>query len=147
MFRPEYVQFMKIKKNIVMDDSWFIKIIYSDTLMIMNGIYLNAPLQIKYRVRNQVFFDPAADPDLLDRLAEIENQILQYYRAYTHKEWKTPVWGLKAQFEKGFVKLGTPEGPAPGEGTILLLKISGIWENATSVGINYKFLGGVALLP
>lgn len=163
---------MKMKKNIIMDNSLFIKIIYSDAFMVMNGIYIQCPFLVKQpfssyssssssssstfhrvvptrsfpdsfydtNIKNRMMLFPLEDnARLIHMLMEIEHNILSYYRK-DHGSPIIPMYTLKAQLEKGFIKLGISHGTtANAAKKTICLKISGIWENESSIGINYKF--------
>ena len=154
-YHIENVQFLKIKKNIVMENSLFIKMIYSDENLVMNGIYLDIPLLPvpnglnmgvnQNQNHSSLFFfsrDTANNQDIILKLVEMENDILQYYQYITpaYYEKKTPVYSMKSQLEKGYIKWGFSKKPFPKTLQHVCLKISGIWENNQEYGINYKFL-------
>lgn len=142
-FHIENVQFLKVKKNIVMENSFFIKMIYTDENIVMNGIYLDIPLlSSKQTICPPSFFCFSLEQHLplVVRLVEMENDILQYYQYITpvHYEKKTPIYSLKSQLEKGYIKWGFSKKPFPKTVQHICLKISGIWENDKEFGINYK---------
>lgn len=145
-FNTENVQFLKIKKNIVMENSFFIKIIYSDENIVLNGIYLDVPLTTATAgVQNNSFFffdcDETENRKIIAKLVEMENDILQYYQFITPVDHeKHPVYLLKTQLERGSLKWGFSKKPFPKKIRHICLKISGIWENEREYGINYKFL-------
>ena len=171
-YQIEKIHFMKMKKNIIMDNSLFIKIIYSDAFMVMNGIYIQCPFLVKQpsssyfssssstfhrvvptrsfpdslydtTIKNRMMLFPLEDnARLIHMLMEIEHNILSYYRK-DHGSPIIPMYTLKAQLEKGFLKLGISHGTtaiaANAPKKTICLKISGIWENESNIGINYKF--------
>ena len=145
-FQIENVQFLKIKKNIVMENSFFIKMIYTDENIVLNGIYLDIPLLSANNGQTNssfFFFNRATENEqVLAKLLEMENDILQYYPYITPTDYgkKTPVYSLKTQLEKGFIKWGFSKKTFPKTLQHICLKISGIWENNQEYGINYKFL-------
>jgi len=152
-FHIENVQFLKIKKNIVMENSFFIKMIYTDENIVMNGIYLDIPLLSNYngQYNSSYFFFNVSNKEtessqVLAKLIEMENNILQYFQFIIpttnnkDNDKKTPVFSLKTQLEKGFIKWGYSKKPFPKPLQHICLKISGIWESSKEYGINYKFL-------
>ena len=101
-------------KNTVMDDSKFIRIIYSDVNIILNGLYLKI---IKLDNLDEILND----------VNLIENNILAKYNNTKFKSIK-----IKEQLNYIFKK-------NPND-NIFILKISGIWEMEQTIGVTYKFL-------
>lgn len=164
-FQIENVQFLKIKKNIVLENSFFVKMIYSDENIVMNGIYLDIPIltfsgqekcevvplnfnnyQRHHETQKNFFFDvlneKTENGKTIAKIIEIENEILQYYMFITQNTLfnKKAVFSLKTQLEKGFIKWGFSKKTFPKTIQHICLKISGIWENNKEFGINYKFI-------
>ena len=101
-------------KNTVMDDSKFIRIIYSDVNIILNGLYLKI---IKLDNLDEILND----------VNLIENNILAKYNNTKFKSIK-----IKEQLNYIFKK-------NPND-NIFILKISCIWEMEQTIGVTYKFL-------
>ena len=99
-------------KNNIIDDSNFIRIIYSDQDVILNGLYL------------QVSLDKLNE--LYNILENMENAILNKYKINIEK-----VNRIKIQLVYIVKYIKTNK---------LILKISGIWENNNKIGITYKFI-------
>lgn len=99
-------------KNTVMEDSKFIRIIYSDEHIILNGIYIKIDIN---------------DNNILNFIDNIENVILKKYNINKIKLNK-----LKEQLEFLIKKYSNEY--------IYILKISGIWETTNMVGLTYKFI-------
>ena len=122
--------------------------IYTDENIVMNGIYLDVPLLSANNegVQNNTsffFFNGESEMGrVLTKLIEMENDILQYYQFITpvNNKKKTPVFFLKSQIEKGYIKWGFTKSSFPKTIKHICLKISGVWENNQEYGINYKFL-------
>jgi len=106
-------------KNTVMDDSCFIRIIYSNEDLILNGIYLK--IKIDKNTYNSV----------LDFLDELEKQILSKYtsmKIYSKKLREQLAFLLKKNqlVEDIYIQYN--------------LKISGIWETNSTIGLTFKFM-------
>ena len=158
-FVIENVQYMKTRKNIIMENSLFIKLLYSDENFVMNSIYIEFPVKIKDINRNYVFYNVTENDAFMKQLCKIEKDIIDYYRIINQCT-KTPVYSFKAQMEKGNMKynyiFSTPSSSSStstttGSGNTsahvspiirerIVIKISGIWENSDTLGINYKLL-------
>tara|TARA_Y100000389_G_scaffold202597_1_gene248347 strand:- start:7272 stop:7643 length:372 start_codon:yes stop_codon:yes gene_type:complete len=99
-------------KNTVMDQSNFIRIIYSDENIILNGLYI--------RIDNFI--------QKLNNIEKIELEILNKYNNLKTKSLK-----LKEYFEYLLKKSNS-------EKLVFNLKISGIWETENLIGLTFKFM-------
>ena len=99
-------------KNTVMEDSKFIRIIYSDKHIILNGIY------IKVNINQN---------NIINCIDNVENTILKKYNMN-----KIRLGKLKEQLEYLIKKYKNEN--------IYILKISGIWETNNMIGLTYKFI-------
>ena len=99
-------------KNTVMDDSKFVRIIYSDSNIILNGIYLK--LEVNNITENNNF------------IQELENQILKKYN--NKKMISNKLYDQIQHYIKKY------------NNTVLILKISGIWETENMLGLTYKLI-------
>ena len=107
-------------KNTVMDDSKFIRIIYSDEHVILNGIYLKIDVDNSDNIVK-----------LLDRL---EKDILDKYKINKNNINKNRCLKIQEQLLFLINKNSTNKS--------IILKISGIWETNAMIGLTYKFLSG-----
>lgn len=159
----QYIYFADKKKNIIVNGS-FIKIIYSTESFEMNGLYIFAEfepnqtdhlhnwkdtgddwIQIVGKTPAQkhvLHFNPCLNSNNIDRLCQIEFDILNRYVEMnpTHKQ---PVYILKNQLLSGVIKYYS-ENNNTGEKSAaknpVILKIAGLWETDTNVGITMKFI-------
>ena len=99
-------------KNTVIDDSKFVRIIYSDSNIILNGIYLK--LEVNNITENNHF------------IQELENQILKKYN--NKKMISNKLYDQIQHYIKKY------------NNTVLILKISGIWETENMLGLTYKLI-------
>ena len=85
-FIPRCIYFGDPVQNTIMENSRFIKLIYSNELVIMNGLYFEIPLNISHKAtyfrRNKYFFDMnnSMSQDIIKSAQEIEYAILKKYR-------------------------------------------------------------------
>jgi len=105
-------------KNTVMDDSKFIRIIYSDENIILNGLYLKILLKDNDIVNSLEFVD------------SIENNIL-----YKYNNNKVKINKLKDQLQYVIKKNAV--------NNMCILKISGIWETDNLIGLTYKYISEI----
>jgi hypothetical protein len=145
-FQIDYVNFMKTRKNIVMENSLFIKLIYSDENLVMNSIFIEFPVKVRELSRNMIFYNMKDNDDLIQKFTEIESQILQSYQISTGCK-KLPMNSLQLMLEKGNLKYNYISYPCHDSRKAVnkqivkekyVIKISGIWENADAFGINFK---------
>ena len=104
-------------KNTVMDDSKFIRIIYSDEFVILNGLYLKIDISNK---------------NTSNYLEQVERDILSKFTLNKNIVNKNKSIKIKDQllFLLGKNNLDSK----------FLLKISGIWETNLTIGLTYKFI-------
>jgi len=147
----------------------FTKILYSDDVLISNGIYLKFPLQ-KTRAMPMNIVDGRHIRDVRETSSvSLKNQeqnssrCIFYFNPHTQENQilfqqlsfiemklinyykkqtnvnKCSVYGLKNQLYSGNIKY-YQDNDSVGENMIYVLKIAGFWETNDSVGITYKFL-------
>lgn len=117
-FNIDNIFFYDPIKNNIIDDSNFVRIIYSDHNIILNGLYLQINLDKIDKIDKT--------HDLYAILETIENSILNKYKLNIEK-----VNRIKVQLQYIIKYIKTNK---------LVLKISGIWENNNKIGLTYKFI-------
>tara|TARA_Y100001980_G_C14491040_1_gene268140 strand:+ start:81 stop:470 length:390 start_codon:yes stop_codon:yes gene_type:complete len=106
-------------KNTVINDSYFIRILYTNKYIITNGIHI-------------IFTYNEFNQNLINNNIELEKNILNLYNSNTKHFYKIEEIltsyknNLKENFENKKSKL--------------ILKISGIWENNSGIGITCKII-------
>ena len=148
----QYICFLETKKNIVID-GYFTKILYSNDIVTMNGIYLFFPLQTihvdKIINKNIMSFNPTelSNYDLITKISSLEEKIIEYYK-FINSNTKRGVYTMNTQLMTGRLKLyketyETYFTNRPTSSTShlkIVLKISGVWENNNEIGLTYKFI-------
>ena len=129
------VYFLEKKLNMIMD-GYFTKIVFTNSFMTMNGLFFQLPIKKINYSKSPYFlqFDPVCHKDLITQMSIIEKQLIQYYMSF-YKVQKTPVYTLKNQLQNGSIKYYKNS-----VGGLLYIKISGIWENPSEVGITFKII-------
>lgn len=124
-------------KNNIMCDGNFIRLLYSTSDVMLNGIYLLVKLYDitceKYYNKYKCSFSTLVNKDIIDNLKTIEERILKSYKTN-----KMPCFKIYEQIRCGYIKIFTDIGNM-NQGTFIL-KISGIWETPTNYGLTYKFI-------
>jgi len=120
-------------KNTVMDNSQFIRLVYSDNSLMLNGIYLQFTLSViaveKSFNKFKCTFNKAASQAVIMALSAIEHDLLMKANA---PPGKTAVHRVSEQLSNGFLKV------FKGTSDQFVIKIYGIWENDTEYGLTYK---------
>jgi len=144
----ENLFFLDKKRNMIMDGA-FAKVIFSDELLTMNGLYLNCPLYTqpidKFQKKNMIWFQPyhVNNLNIIQNFCLLEREILDYYKEFTGSN-KMSSFVLYNQLYSGNAKLYQNQyfsnSPAAVDAKYII-KISGIWESDDRIGITYKFQG------
>ena len=145
-FNIKNIYFLEKKSNKLME-GFFTKIIFTNSFMTMNGIFLKLVIQKSPLIQKTSYFlqfDPNCHKEVINRLSIIEKQLLLYYITFYNIQ-KTPVYNLKNQLQNGTVKNYRPfykEDTYKKQSTedSYYIKISGIWEDQYEIGITFKIL-------
>lgn len=97
--------------------------------------------------KRTISFNPASKENIgsVDRLCQIESEIVNRYIA-SFCPTKTASYVLRTQLISGVIKYHSEDRPCLRNGSVYsskekcILKISGVWETATNVGITMKFI-------
>ena len=138
-FNPNYVIFQNSVKNTIIEDCNFSRIIYSNELFMLNGIFLKVILKIKNTEKyyNKYNFSYEDNKTILDMILNIEKLILCMFNIPR----KSAVFSIYNQFANENIKLFTDIVEKNGKfEDEFILKISGIWESDKEYGLTYKFM-------
>tara|TARA_X000000368_G_scaffold313540_2_gene251165 strand:+ start:7565 stop:7996 length:432 start_codon:yes stop_codon:yes gene_type:complete len=132
-FNINYIFFGESTKNTVIQNGTFIRVLYSTENIIMNGIYLYVPLTISnynaYKCNIDIL-NPSTKY-YINQIIIIEKNLLDKYNSNKNKIYK-----LAEQLQQNNIKLFNINNDIKN----IILKISGLWEDETSIGITYKFI-------
>jgi len=124
-------------KNNIINDGNFIRILYSNNIMVVNGIYLLINISDifceKYYNKYKCSFNVSHHKDLIDALKLLEENILKKYKTN-----KIPSYQIYEQIKCGYIKVFSDVENT--SNCKFILKISGIWETQNSYGLTYKLL-------
>ena len=138
-FKLENVFFQDSVKNTVMDNSNFIRTLYSTNLFTLNGIFLKTKINTsyveKYFNKYKCIFDKELNRTVIDKMLLIEKNILQKVEIKD----KNAAYRIEDQLLGGNIKLFTDNLEKSLENQYIF-KISGIWETETDYGVTYKFM-------
>jgi len=127
-------------KNTVMDNSNFSRILYSNELFTLNGIFIKFTFSLnsieKVFNKYKCSFDHKiiSNQAIVSRLKMIEHHILKRY----HFENKIPIYRITEQLNNNYLKIFNEQ--AHGQENQFILKIYGIWETDYEYGVTYKFI-------
>jgi len=132
------IYFCEPIKNNIMNDGNFIRILYTNSQVTLNGVHLfiklNDILCEKYYNKYKCNFDIETHSDIIDNLKVIEENILKKLNV---KE-KIPQYKIYEQIKNGNIKIFNDIGNK--SSCSFILKISGIWETNSNFGLTYKFV-------
>ena len=133
------IHFHKPIRNTVMENSNFIRLIYSNSLFSLTGIFIEFKLTNaiteKYFSKYKCTFQNYNNERVMKQLADIEHAILNSISI----DNKEPIYKIKEQLQSGTIKLFSNEENNETNNNYLL-KISGIWETTDEIGITFKFI-------
>jgi hypothetical protein len=137
-YNEDYVYFCEPIKNNIMNNGNFIRIIYSTSFFILNGIYISMQINYtsvdKYYNKFKCSFDSNQHKELIEKLKIIENGLLKKSCILG----KIPQYKIYEQLKNSNIKVFSDSFDKIGN--TFLLKIAGIWETDTEYGLTYKFI-------
>jgi hypothetical protein len=132
------VYFSEPIKNNIMNDGYFLRIIYSTPLFILNGIYISININHitieKYYNKFKCSFDTHLYKDLIEQLYIVEDNIIKKINI----KGKIPQYKIHDQLKNGHIKIFSEN--IDKNNNLFLLKIAGIWETDLFYGLTYKFI-------
>ena len=124
-------------KNNIINNSHFIRIMYSTSYLSLNGVYILVPISYsiseKYYNKFKCNIDNNRFKEIIDKIMLIETNILKKH-SITNKQ---PIYKISEQLKTGSIKIFSYAEPTNNS---FSLKISGIWETDTEYGLTYKFI-------
>lgn len=132
------VYFSEPIKNNIMNDGYFLRILYSTPLFILNGIYISININHitieKYYNKFKCSFDTHLYKDLIEQLYIVEDNIIKKINI----KGKIPQYKIHDQLKNGHIKIFSEN--IDKNNNLFLLKIAGIWETDLFYGLTYKFI-------
>jgi hypothetical protein len=144
-FNIHNVFFQEAIKNTIMADSNFFRIIYSDSLITLNGICMEFTLPIMHVDKSfnklKCIFDKQINHVLILSVCKMEYDILG--KCSDLNTNKIPIYRISDQLRNGVIKvinLSTNNTiNTANKHKTFTIKISGIWSNEYEYGLTYKF--------
>lgn len=146
-FHIEYTSLLDSKKNIITTDGIFTKIIFSNRLFVMNGVFFYFPITIDNVINSNgrffINFNPNTkhNSKIINNISKIEHLILSFYKKSNNCN-KNVAQLLTNQLYAGNIKVYKDNNELLNNLNFIdkqfILKISGIWESKHEYGITYK---------
>lgn len=128
----------KIRNNII-TDSYFYRLYYSNENFISNGIVIHFPFKDisieKYFNKKKIIFCPKKNKNIIDKLINFEEQILNSLNIEEKKQKK---FLLKEQLLNHYLKIFNERSIDIQKDCEIILKISGIWESVNEYGLTFR---------
>lgn len=141
-FNINDVYYQEPVKNTIMDNSNFIRAIYSNSLFMLNGIFIRFNLNVvaieKSFNKYKCVFDKHYNTHEAITISTIERDLLSKINI----PGKHPIYRISEQLANGHVKIFIDNTTIKRSTNEFILKISGIWENEMEYGVTYKFTEG-----
>jgi len=135
-FSINHVYFSDPIKNSIIENSNFVRIIYSNSLMSINGIYIKIDFESIYKLndftKQKINFNVSDNQKIINYLKLVEVDILEKFNIKT----KHKVYKLNEQMMSGYIKHAIDNKYT----NHFILKISGIWESEKEYGLTFKFV-------
>jgi hypothetical protein len=136
-FNSNYIFFNEPIQNTIINESRFIRILYSTPNIIFNGINILLPIVVdsvdKQYNKNIIYYNIEKNIETINIIKNIEQTILKKYGSH-----KISAHNLSSQVDMGVLKLFSDTYDKK-KNIDIILKVSGLWEDASSYGITYKF--------
>ena len=125
--------------NTMITEGSFIRLIYSDEHFTTLGINVSFNIRLNNIFRSygkyKCNFDNSINNDVIEKLEKLESLILS-----NHNSSKTRVLKLYETIKSGrIITMNHVEQNY--NSNMFILKIYGLWENCTEIGITYKIIG------
>lgn len=141
-FNNKHIYFNEPIENTIIKDSKFIKLIYSNEILSMNGLFFHTEFMIfstDYNFKKFRFsYNLDTNREMLNKIFNIERIILDNYNCNKKKKFN-----LYDYLSNGFIKIYNQDNDNYNVRKTKLgfiLKISGVWESNDEYGITYKLL-------
>jgi hypothetical protein len=137
-YEDKCIYFCEPVKNKVIEEGNFIRILYTNQFVTLNGVYIiisfNDVTVEKYYNKYKCNFNVYTHKKIIDKIRTIEENILNTYK----NTGKFKQMKIYEQLQQGIIKIFNETENKINNNFIL--KISGIWETPLSYGLTYKFI-------
>tara|TARA_Y100000389_G_C17310332_1_gene437645 strand:+ start:282 stop:746 length:465 start_codon:yes stop_codon:yes gene_type:complete len=140
--KAQYILTHAPVRNTVMHDSDFIRLLYSDGVIALNGLHVRARLRAlrveQYFNKFRCTLDIARSAREVQTISSLEQMVLEQAGIRN----KRAVKRITEQLQQGSFKLFSESARSRHRSgsPVFVLKMSGIWETAEEYGVTYKFM-------
>ena len=135
-FSIDNVYFNEPIRNSIIENSSFIRVIYSNELMAINGIYIKIDFDNVTKTndfsKQKITININDNLKIINYIKSIEIEILEKINI----ERKKKIYKINEQLMTGYIKHLIDNKYA----NCFILKISGIWESENEYGLTFKFI-------
>ena len=135
-FSIDNVYFYEPIKNSIIENSSFIRLIYSNELMAINGIYIKIDFDNVTKTndfsKQKITININDNAKIINYIKCIEYEILEKINI----QQKRKIYKINEQLMTGYIKHLIDNKYA----NSFILKISGIWESENDYGLTFKFI-------
>lgn len=140
--KREYVLTHTPVNNTVMENSNFIRLLYSDGVVALNGIHVRAKL---WPSRIESYFNKYKCTINVEKCREDINELIRLEEMVLEQadiQGKRAVKRIGDQLRQGSFKLFSDATFPSGDRNtcVYILKMSGLWETETEYGVTHKFM-------
>tara|TARA_X000000368_G_C23057872_1_gene724912 strand:- start:749 stop:1252 length:504 start_codon:yes stop_codon:yes gene_type:complete len=140
---PNHIIICDPVKNSVMQHSNFYKIVYSNELLSLNGLYILFNLNNINQNKEKILFQYLDNKITIDKIAIIEEYILKLIDSNKNKIYK-----ITELLNNGYIKYcyndysinNITYNNFNNVNKSLILKISGLWETKENIGVTFKII-------
>tara|TARA_Y100000748_G_scaffold303740_1_gene309904 strand:+ start:1199 stop:1657 length:459 start_codon:yes stop_codon:yes gene_type:complete len=129
-------------KNIMKTGCEFMKIMYSNSIYVMNGVYLDIILnKVEIQKRKEMYkirIDKVQNKDLLTMISKIELEILDLLPSDLCRVYSLDNEYDKSRQLKNYSELDIQPGLY--NNLTCTLRIFGVWKDAVKCGLNYQYM-------
>lgn len=138
-YEDKYIYFCEPTKNTIVNNSVFIRLLYTTNYMTLNAIYLfftiNDIACEKHHYKYKYSFNINKNIKTIEKIRDIEKSILDKYTI----DNKIPCYDIYTFFKNGYIKnFNQSDYFKNYENINIILKISGIWVTNDQYGLAYK---------
>jgi len=141
-FKNEHIFFCLPVKNTIIKEGKFTKLIYSNSILSLNSIYIEIPIRFLYieryfnKIKYSFNIEDFHNKEIIEKLYSIERTILEKINIE-----KKPLLQLFNKLNRGVIIMDIERDyHLDSRDRCLVLKISGVWETKYNYGLTFKIM-------
>lgn len=129
--------FLEPFANFLIPGGSYTKMIYTHKHFTIHGIYFNIPLEYTADANRVCIQIDKSSTNTKNMMIQLEKDILQQFKLQKTCNNKSPTFGIQKQLLTNKIRVYNLLSES---NSLILLNITGVWENDTEFGLNYKFI-------